>query len=86
MCIRDRSGVIAVFESETLEEYQVARLLVFVNDDESTAASYNLEQAQIAIGNGGITGSGLFEGTQNNSDLVTEQHSYFFFRFLAEER
>ena len=79
------SGVIAVFESETLEEYQVARLLVFVNDDESTAASYNLEQAQIAIGNGGITGSGLFEGTQNNSDLVPEQQTDFIFTVIAEE-
>ena len=79
------TGIIAVFESETLEEYQVSRLLVFVNDDESTAASYNLEQAQIAIGNGGITGSGLFEGTQNKSDLVPEQQTDFIFTVIAEE-
>ena len=79
------TGVIAVFESETLEDYQVSRLLVFVNDDESTAASYNLEQAQIAIGNGGITGSGLFEGTQNRSDLVPEQQTDFIFTVIAEE-
>ena len=79
------TGVIAVFESETLEDYQVSRLLVFVNDDESTAASYNLEQAQIAIGNGGITGSGLFKGTQNNSDLVPEQQTDFIFTVIAEE-
>ena len=58
---------------------------VFVNDDESTAASYNLEQAQIAIGNGGITGSGLFKGTQNNSDLVPEQQTDFIFTVIAEE-
>ena len=79
------TGVIAVFESETIEDYQVSRLLVFVNDDESTAASYNLEQAQIAIGNGGITGSGLFEGTQNRSDLVPEQQTDFIFTVIAEE-
>ena len=79
------TGVVAVFESETLEDYQVARLLVFVNDDESTSASYNLEQAQIAIGNGGITGSGLFEGTQNKSDLVPEQQTDFIFTVIAEE-
>ncbi|MCH1514374.1 MAG: rod shape-determining protein RodA [Acidimicrobiales bacterium] len=79
------TGVVAVFESETLEDYQVSRLLVFVNDDESTAASYNLEQAQIAIGNGGITGSGLFKGTQNNSDLVPEQQTDFIFTVIAEE-
>ena len=59
--------------------------MVFVNNDESTAASYNLEQAQIAIGNGGITGSGLFEGTQNKSDLVPEQQTDFIFTVIAEE-
>ena len=79
------TGVIAVFQSEALEEYQVSRLLVFVNDDQSTSASYNLEQAQIAIGNGGLTGRGLFEGSQNNSDLVPEQQTDFIFTVIAEE-
>ena len=32
--------------------------------------AYNAEQSQIAIGNGGLTGTGLFQGTQTSSNLV----------------
>mgnify|MGYP003324734621 CR=1 FL=1 len=59
--------------------------MVFVDDEKSTPASYNLEQAEVAIGNGGLTGQGLFEGTQNNSDLVPEQQTDFIFTVIAEE-
>ena len=44
------SGVVLVLESEWLEDYQVRRLLVFVDEETNTAASYNLEQAEVAIG------------------------------------
>ena len=79
------SGVAAVLQSEVLEDYQVRRLLVFVDDETDTAASYNLEQAEVAIGNGGLTGRGLFKGTQNNSALVPEQQTDFIFTVVAEE-
>ena len=45
------SGVVAVLQSEVLEDYQIRRLLVFVDEETDTAASYNLEQAEVAIGN-----------------------------------
>tara|TARA_B100000686_G_scaffold351937_1_gene452231 strand:+ start:750 stop:1889 length:1140 start_codon:yes stop_codon:yes gene_type:complete len=79
------TGLVAVLQSDVLAEYQISRLLVFVDEETSTAASYNLEQAQIAIGNGGLAGQGLFEGTQNNSDLVPEQQTDFIFTVIAEE-
>ena len=79
------SGVVAVLQSEVLEDYQIRRLLVFVDDETDTAASYNLEQAEVAIGNGGLTGRGLFKGTQNNSALVPEQQTDFIFTVVAEE-
>jgi rod shape determining protein RodA len=79
------SGVVLVLESEVLEDYQVRRLLVFVDEETNTAASYNLEQAEVAIGNGGLTGRGLFQGTQNNSALVPEQQTDFIFTVVAEE-
>ncbi len=79
------SGLVLVLESEVLEEYQVRRLLVFVEDGTDSTASYNLEQAQVAIGNGGLTGRGLFQGTQNNSALVPEQQTDFIFTVVAEE-
>ena len=79
------SGVVAVLQSEVLEDYQIRRLLVFVDEETDTAASYNLEQAEVAIGNGGLTGRGFFQGTQNNSALVPEQQTDFIFTVVAEE-
>jgi rod shape determining protein RodA len=79
------TGLVGVLQSDVLEEYQVRRLLVFVDDEPDTRASYNLEQAQVAIGNGGLTGRGLFQGTQNNSALVPEQQTDFIFTVVAEE-
>ena len=79
------TGLVAVLQSDLLADYQVKRLMVFIDDQVNTAASYNLEQAQVAIGNGGLTGQGLFEGTQNISDLVPEQQTDFIFTVIAEE-
>ena len=79
------TGLVGVLQSDVLEEYQVRRLLVFVDDEPDTKARYNLEQAQVAIGNGGLTGRGLFQGTQNNSALVPEQQTDFIFTVVAEE-
>ena len=79
------TGLVAVLQSDLLADYQVKRLMVFIDDQANTAASYNLEQAQVAIGNGGLTGPGLFEGTQNISDLVPEQQTDFIFTVIAEE-
>ena len=79
------TGLVAVLQSDLLADYQVKRLMVFIDDQANTAARYNLEQAQVAIGNGGLTGQGLFEGTQNISDLVPEQQTDFIFTVIAEE-
>ena len=79
------TGLVGVLQSDVLEEYQMRRLLVFVDDESDTMASYNLEQAQVAIGNGGLTGRGLFQGTQNNSALVPEQQTDFIVTVVAEE-
>ena len=79
------TGLVGVLRSEVLEDYQVRRLMVFVDEETDTAASYNLEQAQVASGNGGLTGRGLVQGTQNNSELVPEQQTDFIFTVVAEE-
>ena len=85
LCLMMRTGTVAVLQSERLEAYQVERLLVFIDEEADTRARYNLEQAEVAIGNGGITGKGLFQGTQNVSDLVPEQQTDFIFTVIAEE-
>ena len=83
-------GIVGVLRSDALADFQEARLRVYLfapseaNDDAATYA-FNVEQAQIAIGNGGLRGQGLFEGTQTRSDLVPEQQTDFIFTVAGEE-
>lgn len=84
------TGMITVFQSDVLAGYQEARLTVFLFDTEEISAdaavyAYNAEQAQIAIGNGGLSGEGLFQGTQTRSNLVPEQQTDFIFTVAGEE-
>ena len=69
-----------------LEDYQVDRFLAFTNPDlDPRGAGYNTEQARIAVGNGGLFGEGLFEGSQTRSGFVPEQHTDFVFTVAGEE-
>ena len=87
------TAVTMIFQSDVLKDYQKVRLTVFVLDDEAIAelgpdaarVAYNAEQSQIAIGNGGIFGEGLFDGTQTGSNLVPEQQTDFIFSVAGEE-
>src|ERR687892_707605 len=48
-------------------------------------AGANLQQAEIAIGSGGLFGRGYLNGTQTNLDFVPEQHTDFVFTVVGEE-
>ena len=84
------AGTVGVLRSDALAEFQEARLRVYLfapseaSDDAATYA-FNVEQAQIAIGNGGLRGQGLFQGTQTRSDLVPAQQTDFIFTVAGEE-
>lgn len=83
-------GGVWVLRSDLLAGYQQARLTVFLFDLDQVGAeaagfAYNAEQAQIAIGNGGLTGQGLFEGTQTRSNMVPAQQTDFIFTVAGEE-
>jgi len=73
-------------EDIALKQYQEDRLLVFLQPDrDPTGAGYNLAQAKIAIGAGGLTGKGLGSGTQSNLHFIPERHTDFIFAVLGEE-
>ena len=73
-------------EYKLLKQYQRNRLLVFLDPDiDPTGESYNLKQAQIAIGSGGLFGKGLFQGTQHTLGILPEAPTDFIFCVLAEE-
>ena len=51
----------------------------------NVAASYNVEQALIAVGNGGLTGMGWLQGTQNQLRFLRVRQTDFIFSVIAEE-
>ncbi|MGI6097297.1 MAG: rod shape-determining protein RodA [Dethiobacteria bacterium] len=69
-----------------LEDYQKARLLVFINPDiDPLGVGYQILQSKIAIGSGGIAGKGLFAGSQAQRQFLPEQQTDFIFSVLGEE-
>jgi rod shape determining protein RodA len=69
-----------------LAAYQVDRFMAFTNPAlDPRGAGYNTEQARIAIGNGGLFGQGLFDGSQTRSGFVPEQQTDFIFTVAGEE-
>ncbi len=69
-----------------LRDYQVDRFLAFTDPGlDPRGAGYNTEQARIAIGNGGLFGQGLFDGSQTRSGFVPEQQTDFVFTVAGEE-
>lgn len=79
-------GAIAAVSAGVLKPYQVDRFLAFTNPGlDPRGAGYNTEQARIAVGNGGLFGQGLFEGSQTRSGFVPEQHTDFIFTVAGEE-
>ncbi len=82
-------GVLAVggiLTSDTLDQYQKDRLTSFINPDASSSgATYNVEQAQIAISAGGLVGQGYRDGKQTKGGFVPEQETDFIFTVSGEE-
>jgi rod shape determining protein RodA len=79
-------GVIAVFQLDLIEDYQKDRLTQFASPGGDAAGTgYNVEQAKIAVASGGVTGTGLFKGTQTKLRYVPEQQSDFIFTVVGEE-
>jgi rod shape determining protein RodA len=69
-----------------LADYQKARLTAFLNPlADIQGTGYQLYQAQIAVGLGGLFGRGLTNGTQNGLGLLPVQDTDFVFAILAEE-
>lgn len=69
-----------------LEPHQQNRILTFVGlKSDPQGIDFNVNQSQIAIGSGGITGKGFMEGTQIKYGYVPEKHTDFIFCVVGEE-
>ena len=79
-------AAVGVVRAGVLKQYQQDRLTVFLNPENSIRGeAFNLNQSKIAIGSGGLTGQGLFQGTQTRLRYVPEQHTDFIFSVVGEE-
>jgi rod shape determining protein RodA len=69
-----------------LAPYQQRRILDVVDPGRDPLASgYQAIQSRIAVGSGGLLGSGYLEGTQTQLRFLPTQHTDFVFSVLAEE-
>lgn len=68
------------------KDYQKERILNFVNPQANSLDSgYNISQAMIAIGSGGLTGKGVGFGSQSQLKFLPEAQTDFIFAVIAEE-
>ena len=78
--------VALAFQLHVIRDYQIARLTSFLDPQNSEdVTKYNRDQAELAIGAGGLFGSGYLNGVQTNLDFVPEQHTDFIFTVVGEE-
>ncbi|MEJ7706195.1 MAG: FtsW/RodA/SpoVE family cell cycle protein [Nocardioidaceae bacterium] len=79
-------GATLAVQLGVLKGYQLLRFRAFLDPTlDPQGAGYNTTQARIAIGNGGVFGQGLFNGSQTQSGFVPEQHTDFVFTVAGEE-
>jgi rod shape determining protein RodA len=72
--------------SDVLRPHQQTRVKVLLGlEDDPRGAGYNVIQAQIAIGSGGLRGKGFLRGTQTKLKYVPEQDTDFIFCTVGEE-
>lgn len=72
--------------NKALQPHQQTRIKVLLGIEEDLLGKgYNVNQAKIAIGSGGLTGKGFLNGTQTKLKYVPEQHTDFIFCTIGEE-
>ncbi|MUL43070.1 rod shape-determining protein RodA [Streptomonospora sp. PA3] len=69
-----------------LKDYQLDRFTTFMNPSaDPRGTGYNANQSMIAVGSGGLNGTGLFQGEHTRGRFVPEQHTDFVFTVAGEE-
>jgi rod shape determining protein RodA len=69
-----------------LHDYQRGRIITLFNpDSDLQGTGYQIHQAKIAFGSGGMTGKGYMAGTQSQQSFLPEKQTDFIFTMLGEE-
>lgn len=73
------------FAWSRMEGYQRSRITSFICEECDRDAFYNIRQATISIGSGGLLGKGYAQGPQNTGRFLRVRHTDFIFSVIAEE-
>lgn len=77
---------IPLVSAAALSDYQRERLALFFNPNlDPLGGGFNILQAEIGIGSGGLFGKGLFQGTQTQLDFLQTATTDYIFSVLGEE-
>jgi rod shape determining protein RodA len=79
--------ILAVVAFYFIQPYQQQRIVNFFRPDLSArnGATYNVIQALIALGSGGVVGKGYGHGTQTQLRFMKVRHNDFIFSVIGEE-
>jgi rod shape determining protein RodA len=88
--ILSTAGLVLIFgvwhSGKVLKPYQKARLTSFMDpDNDPKGSGYQILQAKIAVGAGGIWGKGAEKGTQTQGAFIPIPHADFIFAAFGEE-
>ena len=69
-----------------LHDYQRGRIITLFNpNSDLQGAGYQINQAKIAFGSGGMLGQGYMKGSQSQQSFLPEKQTDFIFTMLGEE-
>jgi rod shape determining protein RodA len=86
LCITIFSGISVSYVYNKLQPYQQKRIMnLFTPENDALGSGYNVIQAKIAIGSGGVFGKGFLQGTQTQLKYIPEQWTDFIFCMVGEE-
>lgn len=79
------AGLLA-YLAGVLDAYQIARFTAFLDPvADPQGVGYNVQQALVAIGTGGLTGQGVLAGAHTQGAFVPYQYTDFIFSAVGEE-
>jgi rod shape determining protein RodA len=84
--VNSAMGVLAIILWNRLKPYQQDRLITFLNpESDPVNAGYQAIQSKVAIGSGGLLGTGFLDGPQKRLAYLPEQYTDFIFAVVGEE-
>jgi rod shape determining protein RodA len=83
------AGIVVAFYLDLVQRYAIDRFAAFLHQNSTSPQwaqyIYNVDNAKNAIGSGGFSGAGLFNGLQTNLGYVPENHTDFIFTGIGEQ-